>query len=124
MEEGRDHIEVWGDGSATREFLYVDDAVDGILLASEQYNDSAPVNIGSGREISIRDLVQQIADGVGFTGAIAWDASKPNGQPRRQLDVTRAETLFGFRARTGFDEGLRQTIAWYRAARASQLLPL
>ncbi len=117
--EGRDRLEVWGDGSATREFLYVDDAVDGILLAAERYNSSEPVNVGSGREISIRDVVSQIAAAVGFAGTIVWDASKPNGQPRRQLDVTRADATFGFRSGTDFAEGLRRTVDWYLASRSS-----
>jgi GDP-L-fucose synthase len=121
VEEGRDRIEVWGDGSASREFLFVDDAVDGILRAAERYDSSEPVNLGSGREILIRDLVHTIASTVGFHGTIAWDASKPNGQPRRQLDVTRAERLFGFTARTSFEDGLRQTVDWYRTLRASEL---
>jgi GDP-L-fucose synthase len=121
VEEGRERIDVWGDGSASREFLFVDDAVDGILRAAERYDGSEPVNLGSGREILIRDLVHTIASAVGFHGTIAWDASKPNGQPRRQLDVTRAERLFGFTARTSFEDGLRQTVEWYRTVRASQL---
>jgi GDP-L-fucose synthase len=122
VEEKRDRIDVWGDGSASREFLFVDDAVEGILAAAERYDGSEPVNLGSGQEILIRDLVHKIAAAVGFTGTIAWDASKPNGQPRRQLDVSRAERFFGFKATTGFDDGLRQTVDWYRTARASQLL--
>ena len=122
VDEKRERIEVWGDGSASREFLFVDDAVEGILRAAELYDGSEPVNLGSGREILIRDLVHKIAEAVGYTGAIAWDASKPNGQPRRQLDVSRAERLFGFKARTSFEDGLRQTVEWYRTQRASQLL--
>lgn len=114
LESGADEIEVWGDGSATREFLYVEDATDAILLASEHYNSSDPVNIGSGNEISIKDLVGKIAAAVGFTGRIEWDMSKPNGQPRRRLDTTRALERFGFRARTNFDDGLRQTVDWFR----------
>jgi GDP-L-fucose synthase len=121
IEGGLDRIEVWGDGSASREFLFVDDAVDAILRAAEHYDGGEPVNLGSGREILIRDLVHAIAAAVGFHGTIAWDASKPNGQPRRQLDVTRAERLFGFTARTSFEDGLRQTVEWYRAVRASHL---
>jgi GDP-L-fucose synthase len=113
VQERRGTIEVWGDGSATREFLYVDDAADGIALAAERYNGGEPVNIGSGEEISIADVVRHIADEVGFTGEIVWDASKPNGQPRRRLDVSRAEARFGFRARTPFAQGLRRTIEWY-----------
>ncbi len=110
---GRDSIEVWGDGSPTREFLYVEDAAEGICLATESYNKSEPVNLGSGMEISIKDLVTLIAKLSGFEGKIIWDTSKPNGQPRRQLDVTRAEREFGFKAQVGFEEGLRRTIAWY-----------
>ena len=110
-------MEVWGDGSATREFLYVDDAAEGILLASERYDSSDPVNLGSGIEISIKDLVEKIAAAVGFKGRIAWDASKPNGQPRRKLDTSRAEERFGFHSRTGFEEGLQRTVEWYRANR-------
>ena len=119
IERGADHIEVWGDGSATREFLYVDDAAEGIVLASERYNSSAPVNLGSGVEIRVKDLVEQIAGVTGFTGQISWETSKPNGQPRRVLDVSRAVERFGFRARTRFDQGLRRTIEWYRETRPS-----
>jgi GDP-L-fucose synthase len=114
---GADHIVVWGDGSATREFLYVRDAVEGILLAAEKYNDSEPVNLGSCFEISIKDLVTVITKLTGFKGRIVWDTTQPNGQPRRKLDTHRAEKLFGFRARTAFEDGLRETIAWYEAAR-------
>jgi len=108
-------IEVWGDGSPTREFLYVEDAAEGILLATECYNKSEPVNLGSGMEISIKDLVTLIAKLTGFTGELVWDISKPNGQPRRQLSVERARREFGFEARVGFEEGLRRTIDWYQA---------
>ena len=118
INSGAPAIEVWGDGSPTREFLYVEDAAEGIVLAAERYNGSEPVNLGSGMEISIRDLVETIARLTGYQGDIAWDTSKPNGQPRRQLDVSRAEQLFGFRARTSFEEGLRRTIEWYRQERA------
>ena len=117
VEQGADRIEVWGDGTPTREFLYVEDAVEGILLASERYDSSEPVNIGSGEEISITDLAIRIASFAGFTGHIEWDRSKPNGQPRRKLDVSRARERFGFEARTRFDEGLRRTVEWYRATR-------
>ena len=113
---GDHEIEVWGDGSPTREFLYVDDAAEGILLAAERYNSSAPVNLGSSWEISIRDLVHTIADFVGFQGNIRWDTTKPNGQPRRKLDVSRAREAFGFEATTPFDAGLRATIDWYRTS--------
>lgn len=113
---GAHDIEVWGDGSPTREFLYVDDAAEGILLAAERYNSSAPVNLGSSWEISIRDLVHTIADFVSFQGNIRWDTTKPNGQPRRKLDVSRAKEAFGFEATTSFDAGLRSTIDWYRTS--------
>ncbi len=112
---GDDEIVVWGDGSPTREFLYVEDCVEGILLATERYDQPDPVNLGSGMEISIRDLAGLIADLVRFKGRITWDTTKPNGQPRRSLDVSRAERSFGFRARVPFEVGLKQTIEWYRA---------
>ena len=114
VESGARAVEVWGTGAATREFLYVDDAAEGIVLAAEAYDGREPVNLGSGMEISIRELAELIARETGFTGEIVWDASKPDGQPRRALDVTRAEELFGFRARVDFIEGLRKTIEWYR----------
>ena len=117
VEAGSNRIEVWGDGTPTREFLYVEDAAEGILLAAERYNSSDPVNLGSGTEISIADLVRRIAEAAGFTGEIVFDPSKPNGQPRRQLDVRRAEERFGFRAKTPFDEGLKKTVAWYQESR-------
>lgn len=117
VEGGEDEIVCWGDGSPTREFLYVEDAADGILLASEVYNESEPVNLGSGVEISIRDLVRLIATYTGFGGRISWDTTQPNGQPRRCLDTSKAEREFGFRAKTGFEEGLRKTISWYIAQR-------
>lgn len=107
-------IEVWGDGSPTREFLYVEDAAEGILLATEKYNGSEPVNLGSGMEISIKDLVSLIARLAGFEGELLWNTSKPNGQPRRRLNVERAEREFGFRAQVNFEEGLRRTIEWYK----------
>jgi len=113
-----DSIEVWGDGSATREFLYVEDAARGILLAAEKYNKSDPVNLGSSFEISIKDLVELIAKETGFKGKIKWDSSKPNGQPRRKLDVSRAKKEFGFESTTTFEDGLRKTIKWYRENRA------
>jgi GDP-L-fucose synthase len=106
---------VWGDGTASREFLYVDDAAEAIVLAMERYDAPAPVNLGAGREITIKALVEIIARQTGFRGDIVWDTSKPNGQPRRCLDTTRAQELFGFRAATAFDEGLRRTIDWYRS---------
>jgi GDP-L-fucose synthase len=113
--QGLDRIEVWGDGTPTREFLYVDDAVEAIVLASERYDGGEPVNIGSGDEIAIADLVQRVARYAGFDGRIVWDTSKPNGQPRRRLDVRRAREQFGFHARTPFDDGLRRTVEWYLA---------
>ena len=116
-ESGADHVTAWGDGSPTREFLYVDDAAEGILLAAERYDKPEPVNLGSGMEISIKDLTATIARLVGFTGEIRWDTTQPNGQPRRRLDVSRAEKEFGFRAQMGFDEGLRRMVEWYRVAR-------
>ena len=108
---------VWGTGSATREFLYVEDAAEAIATAAELLTGSEPVNIVSGMEITIRDLATKIAALCGFTGRLVWDATKPDGQPRRCLDVSRAEQLLGWRATTDFDEGLRRTIDWYRAAR-------
>ncbi len=109
-----DEIMVWGDGTPTREFLYVEDAAEAILLASERYNKSKPVNIGAGFEITIRDLAELIAKLTGFQGRIIWDKTKPNGQPRRCLDTRKAEKEFGFKARTSFQEGLKKTIEWYR----------
>jgi len=114
VRNGEPEIVVWGTGEPTREFLYVEDAAEGILLAAERYNKSEPVNLGMGFEISIRDLVQRIALLTGFTGKIRWDPSKPDGQMRRMLDTTRAEKEFGFRAGVGIDEGLKRTIEWYR----------
>lgn len=115
IDRGDDHITCWGTGVATREFLHAEDCAEGLVLAAETYNQSEPVNLGAGFEISIKDLTEKIAALTGFTGRIEWDASKPDGQPRRCLDTARAEREFGFRARIGFDEGLRQTIDWYRA---------
>jgi len=111
---GEDHIVAWGDGSPTREFLYVEDAAEGMLLAAERYNDSRPVNLGSSYEISIRALLETIAALTGFEGEIVWDTSKPNGQPRRKLDTSRAQALFGFASATPFEVGLKRTIDWYR----------
>ncbi|MDW8325831.1 MAG: GDP-L-fucose synthase [Anaerolineales bacterium] len=111
---GDDEIVVWGDGSPTREFLYVEDAAEGIVLAAERYDSSEPVNLGSAFEISIKDLVHTIAEATGFRGRVVWDTTKPNGQPRRKLDTSRAEQAFGFRSRTDFAEGLRKTVEWYR----------
>jgi GDP-L-fucose synthase len=117
QERGEKQLVVWGDGSPTREFLYVEDAAEGILLASEKYNAAEPVNLGSGNEISIKSLAELIARLTGFDGKLVWDTSKPNGQPRRALDVGRAERLFGFRARVSFEVGLQRTIDWYRKSR-------
>ena len=113
---GEDQIEVWGTGNASREFLYVEDAAEGILLASEKYNRSDPVNLGAGFEILIKDLVRLIAELTGFTGKIVWDTSKPDGQPRRMLDVSRAQKEFGFKSSMRFEEGLKKTIEWYKTA--------
>jgi GDP-L-fucose synthase len=117
-EAGAEAITVWGDGSPSREFLYVDDAAEGIVLATERYDGSEPVNLGAGVEITVRDLVELIARLTGFQGRVEFDTSKPNGQPRRCLDTSRAADYFGFRARTDFETGLRQTIAWYEQTRA------
>lgn len=113
-QRGDESIVAWGDGSPTREFLYVEDAAEGIVMASERYNRSDPVNLGSGFEISIRDLLHTIARHTGFNGHIQWDATKPNGQPRRALNTDRAFDYFGFRATTDFDEGLQKTVEWYK----------
>jgi GDP-L-fucose synthase len=123
-DRGDREIIAWGDGSPTREFLYVEDAAEGILLAAEQHNDSRPVNLGSSYEISIRDLLQTIARLTGFQGRIVWDTTKPNGQPRRKLDVSRAKEYFGFEAQTSFEEGLRRTIEWYRHQEQRKERPL
>jgi GDP-L-fucose synthase len=120
MHESPEEIVLWGDGSPTREFLYVEDAVEAFVLAAERYDGSEPVNVGAGREISIRDLAELIAELTGFSGEIRWDASMPNGQPRRSLDASRARELFGFEARTHLREGLERTIAWYRDSRLRQ----
>jgi GDP-L-fucose synthase len=117
VEGGQDEVVVWGTGQASREFLYVEDAAEAIVLASEHYDDPEPVNLGSGREISIKELVELIAELTGFTGRLEWDTTKPDGQPRRCLDTSRAERAFGFRAQTDFREGLQRTIAWYRQRR-------
>ena len=117
-ENGIGEIEVWGDGSPTREFLYVDDAAEGILMGTEYFNESSPVNLGSGYEISIKDLAEKIAKLSGFSGKLVWNLEKPNGQPRRGLDTRRAKEKFGFQAKMTFDEGLANTIAWYREHRS------
>jgi GDP-L-fucose synthase len=115
MVESPDEIVLWGDGSPTREFLYVDDCVEALVLAAERYDGADPVNLGSGEEISIRDLAELVAELTGFDGTITWDTSKPNGYPRRKLDTSRAEELFGFRARTPLRDGIERTVVWYRA---------
>jgi GDP-L-fucose synthase len=118
-EANRPQIVLWGDGSPSREFLYVEDAAEGILRAAEDYNESLPVNLGTGEEITIRNLAGMIAAEIGFTGRIEWDTSKPNGQPRRCLDVNRAKHLFGFQAKYSLQDGLKQTIQWFNANRDS-----
>ena len=120
MLEGRDEIVLWGDGTPTREFLYVDDCVDGLALAGERWDGPEPVNLGTGQEIAIRDLAELVADVTGFDGRITWDTSMPNGQPRRALDASRARELFGWEARTALREGLEQTVAWYRSRRTAR----
>jgi GDP-L-fucose synthase len=110
---GDKFIECWGTGTATREFLYVEDCAEGLLLAAERYNKPDPINLGSGREISIRDLTQLIVNLTGFKGEIRWDKSKPDGQPRRCLDTAKAEREFGFRAQTALEDGIRNTIEWF-----------
>jgi GDP-L-fucose synthase len=115
MIDSPDEIVLWGDGSPTREFLYVDDCVEALVRAAERYDGPDPVNLGSGEEISIRDLAELVAELTGFEGTITWDSSKPNGYPRRKLDTSRAEELFGFRAQTPLREGLLRTVGWYRA---------
>ncbi|MFL5927331.1 MAG: GDP-L-fucose synthase family protein [Gaiellaceae bacterium] len=114
MTDATGDVVLWGDGSPTREFLYVDDAAEGLLLAADRYDGAEPVNLGTGVETSIRALAELIAELTGFDGELVWDTTMPNGQPRRQLDATRAEQLFGFRARTSLRDGLQRTIAWYR----------
>jgi len=115
MVDSSDQVVLWGDGSPSREFLFVDDCVEALLLAAERYDGAEPVNLGTGVETSIRELAETIADVTGFEGVIVWDTSMPNGQPRRQLDASRAEELFGFRARTPLREGIERTVAWYRS---------
>ena len=125
MHESRDEVVLWGDGTPTREFLYVDDCVEGLLLAAERYDGADPVNLGGGEEISIRELAELVAELSGFEGEIRWDTSMPNGQPRRSLDASRARELFGFEARTSLRGGLERTIAWYRStARQASSAPL
>jgi GDP-L-fucose synthase len=122
QERGDREIVLWGDGTPTREFLYVDDCAEGIWLAAQHYDGAEPVNLGTGEEIAIRDLAGLIAELTGFDGEIVWDTSRPNGQPRRQLDVTRAEELFAFRAKTSLREGLERTVDWYRSSVAAPAL--
>lgn len=117
---GRPEVVLWGDGSPTREFLYVEDAALGLILGAERYDASDPVNLGSGEEIAIRDLATMIARETGYSGKIVWDTSRPNGQPRRRLDVTRARERFGFVAKTSFADGIRKTIAWYLASKGDK----
>jgi GDP-L-fucose synthase len=117
--KGADHIEAWGTGSASREFLYVEDAAEGIALAAEKYNDPDPINLGAGREITIKNLTELVASLAGFQGEIRWDPTKPDGQPRRCLDTSKAREKFGFIAETTLEDGLKKTIAWYEAAHSS-----
>ena len=116
MIEADDEVVLWGDGSPTREFLYVDDCVEGLVLAAERYGRPEPVNLGASREISILELAELIAEITGFAGRIVWDTAKPNGQPRRSVDASRARELFGFEARTSLRDGIERTVAWYRTA--------
>ncbi len=119
MLDAEDEVVLWGDGSPTREFLYVEDCVEGLVLAGDRYDGPDPVNLGAGKEISIRELAELVADVTGFEGRIVWDETKPGGQPRRSVDATRARELFGFEARTPLRDGIERTVAWYRSARLS-----
>jgi GDP-L-fucose synthase len=123
QERGEGEVVLWGDGSPTREFLYVEDCAEGIDLAAQRYEGPDPVNLGTSEEISIRDLAELVGELTGFEGEIVWDTSKPNGQPRRRLDVSRAEQLFGFRARTPLRTGIERTVAWYRAEAPTYAAP-
>jgi GDP-L-fucose synthase len=123
VSDGRDSIDVWGTGAASREFLYVEDAADGIVLAAERYDGEEPINLGTGREITIRELVSLIARLTGYRGRVTWDVTKPDGQPRRALDVSRAREAFGFEARTPLEEGLAATIDWHRSIGAGARRP-
>jgi GDP-L-fucose synthase len=123
VDRGEPEIVCWGDGTPTREFLYVEDAAEAIVLAAARYDRPEPVNLGSGMEISIGDLARVVAKLTGFQGRIVWDTAKPNGQPRRCVDTGRAERWFGFRARTGFEDGLRRTVEWYRTRRIPDAAP-
>jgi GDP-L-fucose synthase len=116
MLDSEDEVVLWGDGSPTREFLYVEDCVEGLVLAGDRYDGPEPVNLGAGKEISIRELAELVADVTGFAGRIIWDETKPGGQPRRSVDATRARELFGFEARTPLRDGIERTVAWYRSA--------
>ena len=118
-QNGASEIVIWGDGSPTREFIYAADAAEGLILAGERYDGDKPVNIGSGTEISIRELVTLVAEETGYTGDLVWDASRPNGQPRRQLDTSRAKAEFGFEAKTALRDGIRQTVRWYQSRNAA-----
>jgi GDP-L-fucose synthase len=119
MDANAEEVVLWGDGSPTREYLYVDDCADGLVLAAERYDGAEPVNLGTGVETSIRETAELVAEAVGFTGRIVWDDSMPNGQPRRSLDASRARELFGFTAQTELRDGLARTVAWYREAEAA-----
>ena len=119
MLDSEGEVVLWGDGSPTREFLYVEDCVEGLVLAADRYDGPEPVNLGAGKEISIRELAELVADVTGFDGRISWDETKPGGQPRRSVDATRARELFGFEARTPLRDGIERTVAWYRSARLS-----
>lgn len=119
VQQGKAEVPLWGDGTPTREFIYVEDAAEALVLAAERYDSSEPVNIGTGEEISIRDLAAEVAKATGFQGRFVWDPSQPNGQPRRRLDVTRAKERFGFTAKIGLAEGLRRTVAWTIEQRAA-----
>jgi len=121
MVEAEDQVVLWGDGSPTREFLYVEDCVEGFVLAAERYDGAEPANLGASREISIRELAEVVADVAGYEGEIVWDTSKPGGQPRRSVDGSRAQELFGFEARTGLRDGIERTVAWYRSNRVASV---
>jgi GDP-L-fucose synthase len=120
QDKGEDQIVVWGTGKPTREFLYVEDAAEGIIMAAERYDKSEPVNLGAGFEISIKDLVKLIVKLTAFKGKVIWDSSQPDGQPRRRLDTSKALKEFGFKAKTGFEEGISNTISWYKQLRLVQ----
>jgi len=121
MVEAEEEVVLWGDGSPTREFLYVEDCVDGFVMAAEHYDDPEPANLGASREISIRELAEVVAEVAGYEGEIVWDTSKPGGQPRRSVDGSRAQELFGFEARTGLRDGIERTVAWYRSNRVASV---